>query len=315
MWRRVASQSPDRRGTGRDMPYKLAYAAISDLLFAGHSLSGHERNSLFLHCGNDANGYPRRFANASMVTGFGLDDDTRAVATVDWDFDGDLDLWLTNRNAPRLRYLRNALPRGRHWIAFKLEGTTANRDGLGARLTLTLPSGRKLYRTRRCGEGFLSQNSAWVHFGLGGASPSAKEEAASLQLTVDWPDGKKDEFKEVRAGTFWKLRQGGDAKELAVEPPSESSVGHPKIAAGAPWQPEARTVLVGRLPMPSVVGQRLQADRSPSACQSERAPLAMLCFMVPALPARNGRPGKSRSVMAPTGTRHRSGGGAKPRRS
>src|SRR5688500_17667887 len=99
MWRRVALQSPDAPGTG-EMGYKMAYAAISDLLFAGHSLSGHERKSLFLNCGVSAGGLPRRFANGSIAAGFAMDDDARAVAVVDWDADGDLDVWMTNRTAP-----------------------------------------------------------------------------------------------------------------------------------------------------------------------------------------------------------------------
>ena len=141
---------------------------MSDLLFSGKSLSGRERNSLFLNVGNRRDGMPGKFANASFLSGFGLDDDTRGVAMVDWDQDGDLDVWLTNRTAPRLRLLRNDLsPQGAGSLQVRLEGTTCNRDAIGARLVLTLPSGRKLYQTRRCGEGFLTQNSAWIHFGLG----------------------------------------------------------------------------------------------------------------------------------------------------
>src|SRR4029450_6779135 len=106
MWRRVAQQSPDQPSSG-EMAYKMAYAAISELLFAGHSLSGHERNSLFLNTGPGPNGRPRRVATASLSTGFGFDDDSRAVGIVDWDDDGDLDVWISNRTAPRLRFLKN----------------------------------------------------------------------------------------------------------------------------------------------------------------------------------------------------------------
>ena len=67
-------------------------------------------------------------------------DDGRAIATVDWDHDGDLDLWISNRSAPRLRLMRNDLPRTNHFIALRLQGngTTTNRDAIGARIELIL---------------------------------------------------------------------------------------------------------------------------------------------------------------------------------
>ena len=44
--------------------------------------------------------YPRQQDWTSPTT-------ARAVAAADWDFDGDLDLWLTARTAPRLRFMQN----------------------------------------------------------------------------------------------------------------------------------------------------------------------------------------------------------------
>lgn len=266
MWRRVASQSPDKKGAGLsgDMKYKLAYAAMSDLLFSGKSLSGRERNSLFLNVGNRRDGMPGKFANASFLSGFGLDDDTRGVAMVDWDQDGDLDVWLTNRTAPRLRLLRNDLPRqGAGSLQVRLEGTSCNRDAIGARLVLTLPSGRKLYQTRRCGEGFLTQNSAWIHFGLG------SETSQAMSLVVHWPDGRKEAYNDLLANKRWQLRQGSG---LAVEAPSsrQEPLGTASVDL-PPWQASSRTALVARLPMPQVAGTPIQKGRSSS--QTKRGTL------------------------------------------
>ena len=89
---------------------------------AGRSWSGRERNACFL---NTADG---RFASISGLAGLDQADDSRAVAIVDWDRDGDLDLWVSNRTAPRLRFLRNDLNQDNHFVSIKLEGRTSNRD-------------------------------------------------------------------------------------------------------------------------------------------------------------------------------------------
>jgi tetratricopeptide (TPR) repeat protein len=266
MWRRVASQSPDQMGGATDgvMAYKLAYAAMSELLFSGKSLSGRERNSLFLNVGNRRDGMPGKFANVSFLSGFGVNDDTRGVAMVDWDQDGDLDVWLTNRTAPRLRLLRNDLPKaGASSLQVRLEGMTCNRDAIGARLELTLPSGRRLYQTRRCGEGFLTQNSAWIHFGLGA------ETVGSMVLTVHWPDGKTENFAKLTANKRWHVRQG------AGKPTEAAPVSQPALASSGvtvePWSGASRTALVARVLMPKVTGAIIQ--KQPKSAATKRGKL------------------------------------------
>ncbi|MGI8604331.1 MAG: ASPIC/UnbV domain-containing protein [Verrucomicrobiales bacterium] len=251
MWRRVAQQSPDQPGSG-EMAYKMAYSAISDLLFAGHSLSGHERNSLFLNPGPDAKGRPRRFANASLSAGFGFDDDTRAVGVVDWDEDGDLDVWISNRTAPRLRFLKNESPVTDRWIAFTLAGTSCNRDAIGARVELTCASGRVFHAGLRAGAGFLTQSSKVVHFGLG------EEKPGLLSVRVRWPGGEAETFANLERGHRYRLTQG-TARAAEETPRSKSQNLVPSVPAAHPWGPNARAVLVGRLPVPDVPIQPIMA--------------------------------------------------------
>ena len=74
------------------------------LVRSGSSWSGRERNCIFLNCSQvDRETTFPRFANISAVSG--LDFATMDVASplVDWDHDGDLDLWFRNRTAPRLQ--------------------------------------------------------------------------------------------------------------------------------------------------------------------------------------------------------------------
>ena len=57
-----------------------------------------------------------RFANVSAVSGIDFPEDGRALCLVDWDHDGDLDFWLSNRTAPQLRFLRNDNAGGNHYL-------------------------------------------------------------------------------------------------------------------------------------------------------------------------------------------------------
>ena len=131
-----------------------------DLLRQGKSWSGHERNCCFLNTGGE------RFANVSALSGLDFLDDGRSLGIVDWDHDGDLDLWTTNRTSPRVRFLRNEFPTEHHYLALQLQGngTSTNRDAIGARVELHPGN---VIKTLRAGEGFLAQSTKWIHFGLG----------------------------------------------------------------------------------------------------------------------------------------------------
>ena len=74
-------------------------------MLEGRSFSGHERNCAYLNCGSspEAQG---RFANVSAASGIDFPDDGRALVTTEWDQDGDLYIWIANRNAPRIRFRR-----------------------------------------------------------------------------------------------------------------------------------------------------------------------------------------------------------------
>ena len=130
------SQSPLTPQTLQpEHPYAQAAAQLNKLIRAGKSFSGHERNCFFLNVAGSS------FANASAISGFDFDDDARAVAKCDWDFDGDLDLWVANRTAPQVRFLQNKMGSQRHFIALRLIGRQSNRDAIGAQVLLTVVNG------------------------------------------------------------------------------------------------------------------------------------------------------------------------------
>ena len=83
----------------------------------------------------------------------------------------------------------------------------SNRDAIGSRLEATLPNSRTLVRELRCGEGYASQQSKYLHFGL-----SDQDRISSL--SVKWPSGKVSEFKDLMAGSLVVISESGTRPEI-----------------------------------------------------------------------------------------------------
>lgn len=151
------------------------------------SWNGYEHNVLLRNLGNDATGMPR-FVDVAMALGADDIADSRGMALLDFDNDGDLDI-AVNHNpgdlhaetgiAPAL--YRNDVGQTRHWSAVSLTGTRCNRDAVGATVTLETAAGTQL-RLRSAGSGYASQHGARLYFGLGEATEIRR-------LTVRWPGG------------------------------------------------------------------------------------------------------------------------------
>jgi len=214
----------------------------------GYSWSGDESNRCLVNAGG------ARFFDASGIAGLDHADDGRGLAVVDWDQDGRLDLWYRNRTAPRLRLMVNRRPAGpaADSVAIRLEGGAANRDAIGAVVEL-LPAGgdgRRLVRSLRAGDLFLSQSSKWLHFGLAGSGPIDRAE-------VLWPGGERETFTGIAAGARCLLKQGtGEARPwrptLQREPSAlPQRAGDEKLLA-ATDSGIARIILPGRVPLPPI---------------------------------------------------------------
>ncbi len=216
---------------------------LRTMVTRGRSFSGHERNCAYLNLGESA-GTPPSFANFSAGSGLDFDDDARAIALTDWDHDGDLDVWITNRNAPRLRLMRNEMPPGRSYLSLRLQGDgmTTNRDAIGARVEV-VAGGIRQIRGLRAGEGFISQSSQRLHFGLGDAT-----EIASVR--VRWPDGggAVEEFTGIAPGARYLLVQGRGAAQL--EPRRTATDLAPAPQEPSPPGRTARVPLVTLLDIP-----------------------------------------------------------------
>lgn len=174
--------------------------------------------------------------------------DSRAVATVDWDQDGDLDLWVSNRTAPRVRFLENnhSIHTGPNaFLAVRLQGTKSNRDAIGARVELETKLDGKTQtslQTLRAGAGYLSQSSKWLHFGLGGAEV--------VRLTVRWPSGDQQQFDQIQSNSHYKIIEGGTAQPHPVQ--RRNLLGDVAEPLVAETSANRRVVPHRRLPIPSL---------------------------------------------------------------
>ncbi len=226
----------------------LARAQLARMMRQGRSFSGRERNCVYLNTGGP------RFADVSAVSGLDFPDDARAVGVVDWDQDGDQDLWISNRNAPRLRFLRNDSKKTGRYLALRLvgNGTTTNRDAIGARVEVVAPelSSLKLVDTLRAGEGFLGQSSKWIHFGLGTIS-------AIDRVVVKWPGGEAEDFTGLSVDGRYELVQGQGRGTVVKARPDGASLSPSEISLPNP-RAQSRIPLVNLLPMPNIGFQDFQ---------------------------------------------------------
>lgn len=124
------------------------------------------------------------FRDVSLAAGPVLSERTvaRGACFADYDNDGKVDAFVVNLG-DKGKLLHNTSANTGHWLAIKLKGTKSNRDGIGARVEI-YTAGKRQTAERVAGSGYLSQNDARLHFGLGAASTVDK-------LIVHWPSGRE----------------------------------------------------------------------------------------------------------------------------
>jgi hypothetical protein len=125
----------------------------------------------------------------------------RGAAYGDFDNDGDLDLLITSNNGPA-RLLRNENANQNDLVRVKAMGTRANRDGIGAKVTLNTGKG-KLFSMVKTGSSYCSQSELPIVFGLGAPEPSR-----TLTLEITWPGGQKDTITNVQPNQSITVQEG-----------------------------------------------------------------------------------------------------------
>ncbi len=210
---------------------------VSALCRQGYSFGGMQRNRCYLSIGQLG------FANFSAISGIDLPDDARAVATTDWDNDGDPDLVMTCRSGPQLRIFCNQLANTNNYVHFDLVGTESNQDAIGARVELYF-DGRKapLVKTVQAGSGNLSQSTKRLMFGLGNVTKIDG-------MKVFWPNGKHQSFDDIAFGSRYRVVEGESELAESVNERFKLSI-PPKTLDGLTSLPKVDGAAMFCPPMP-----------------------------------------------------------------
>ena len=89
-------------------------------------------------------------------------------------------------------------------ILLKGNGTTVNKDAIGARVAIIRENNSdssQQIQTLRAGQGFLSQSSKWIHFGL-------NKSLQNISIRINWPDKSIENIKGIKPNNRYIIEQG-----------------------------------------------------------------------------------------------------------
>ena len=157
----------------------------------------------------------------------------RGAAYGDFDNDGDLDLLITANNGPA-RLLRNDNGNQNDMLRVKTVGTRSNRDGIGAKVTVTTNTGvtkkdTRLFAMVKAGSSYLSQSELPLTFGLG--KPGAGK---TVSLEIIWPSGQKDTIPNIMPNQFITVKEGKGI--ISAQPIIFSKTGSPQSSTSVSSQ-------------------------------------------------------------------------------
>lgn len=151
----------------------------------------------------------KKFMDATTASGLGHLHKGHGIAMADIDNDGDLDIyaqlggWYVDSHSQNAMFLNEGTPN--HSVDLQLEGVTANRFGLGARLKIIIEEGgvnREIHLVSG-GTASFGSNPMEQHIGLGKATEI-------LELEVIWPDqeGSSQVFHNLPIDKTLRIIQG-----------------------------------------------------------------------------------------------------------
>lgn len=112
----------------------------------------------------------------------------RATVCGDYDNDGDTDIFIMNSNQQSI-LLRNESGNQNNWVRIKLVGTRSNRDGIGARVSVTADGDTQIAEVKS-GSSYASGSDKRLLFGLG-------QHTKVDRIEVRWPGGITQQVRDI----------------------------------------------------------------------------------------------------------------------
>lgn len=163
------------------------------------NLSAFETNKVYLNLRGE------RFIDLSYGSSADIDSDSRAVVVADFNRDGASDLLIGNAGGGSLRLFLNRIPQTLHRVRLELRGVESNHDAIGARVTARCGD-QQIVRDLFPNNGFMGQSPPELILGVGQAE-------LIDELTIRWPSGQVQSFRDVPIDCGLKITEGNAAFE------------------------------------------------------------------------------------------------------
>jgi hypothetical protein len=159
------------------------------------------------------NNHDLTFSDASDCGGINEPSMSNGAAYADLDNDGDLDLVVNNINKAAFVFINNTNQKNKlvtaYYLSLRLNGDSLNRKGFGAKVWVYSNVIQQMQEENPV-RGYFSSVDQQLIFGLG------KNDHAD-SLVIEWPDGKKQALKNVKADTSLSLSWKNASFEKAVQ--------------------------------------------------------------------------------------------------
>lgn len=156
-------------------------------------VNGNFYDNIMYH--NQGNGsFSPSSTNSALASSFG----GYGAVAADLNKNGRVDIVIANSGlSDGNQLLQNQEENDYHWVVLRLEGTQSNRSAIGTRVTLKVGD-LELCDQVIAGNSFASQNSLWLHFGLG-------EYTQIDELDIYWPSGQKEHFEQLEIDRYYEI--------------------------------------------------------------------------------------------------------------
>jgi len=174
-----------------------------DLVLVSSASAGAIPPSIYVNGGG-------RFQPVTQAGEFQYSAQDKGLAVGDFNNDGRLDLFTANLGGGHRLFLNDTADTGQ-WLTVELRGDGSNSLGIGSRLELDVGS-KTLVRYIHGGEGYNSQHSSRVHFGLGNALEAS-------ELRIIWGDGQTQTIGGLSASRRYVISESMVSTD--IERPAE----------------------------------------------------------------------------------------------